>query len=121
MCELIPGMRVRVHFNLHRHDFSVVNPKTRRVICNVPTITLRDVEFRVSEAGRQRTLGSRRRQVHAYAIGLVETLDPQDVSHLTAITYNPYRAAHFHVQGHPEEAVRHAPRVTFADAYCYSR
>lgn len=113
------GARVRVHYNLHRGDFSVID-KTGRVICNVETITLRDVEFRVSEAGRARTVARNRRTVHAYAVGYVLDLGACDVSSLIPVTYNPHRAAHFHVKGNPASPVWRASRVTFANAYCYA-
>jgi hypothetical protein len=118
--DMQPGDKVRVHYNLHKGNFSVVDPKTQRVIANVATVTLRDVEFRVSEAGRQRTIRNKRRKVHAYAIGYLVTTEAQDTTRLKCVTYNPYRAGCFHVQGDVSAEVWEAERVTFADAYCYA-
>lgn len=114
------GDRVRVHYNRHRGDFSVVSPTTGRVICNVPTITLRDVEFRVGQAGRTRAVREGCRNVHAYAVGIVETTEAREVAELVPVTYNPHRAAHFHVKDYPGAPVRSAHRVTFAESYCYA-
>jgi hypothetical protein len=108
-------MRVRVHFNLHRRDFSVIDPSTGRVIRNTDTITLRDVEFRVSEKGRQRVIRTRCRMVHAYAIGTITEHQPLK----TACTYNPYRAGHFHRRGYPDQPVWTADVVTFSGGYCW--
>lgn len=111
-------MKVRVHFNLHRKDFSVVDPETRRVLYNTPAITLRDVEFRVSEKGRQRVIDRNVRSVHAYALGIV-CVGPRNLEGLTPCTYNPYRIGHFHPVGYPEQAVWSARLAVFRGAICW--
>ncbi len=111
-------MRVRVHFNLHRKDFSVINPSTGRVIGNVGFIALAGVEFRVSEHARQKVLRSKVRSVHAYAVGTM-CCGPGTLDGLTAVTYNPYRAGHFHIKDHPDQPIRKADVVVFSSGYCW--
>ena len=112
-------MRVRVHFNLHRKDFSVVDPATRRVIANVPDITLQDVTFKVSEKGRQRVLKAKVRSVHAYALGAAYHGPRLDIADLVQCTYNPYRAGHFHIVGHPNKPIWQAKVAVFRHHYCW--
>jgi len=91
-------VRVRVHRNLHKAAWSVVDPKTGRVIAHVDRIALKDVEFRVQEGGRQTVLRTRQRSVHAYVVGeLVGTIQkpPSRPSGLRRFSYDPYRAATF--------------------------
>lgn len=112
-------MRVRVHFNLHRKDYSVVNPSTGRVIFNAASVTLRDVEFRVREKARQKVIATKCRSVHAYAVG--QLCDHLDVNPpcTVPVTYNPYRCGAFHVMGQPEHEVWKSSVVTFGGGYCY--
>lgn len=111
-------MRVRVHYNLHRKDFSVVDPATRRVIANVSDITLLGVTFHVSEKSRQQVVRSKRRSVHAYALG---TLAGGDYSNgdMVPVTYNPYRCGHFHVVGHTNKPIQRADVAVFRHRYCW--
>lgn len=64
----------RVYRNLHRRTFSIqgfVSAKRGwRVIGHGDNFLLRDVTFKVSEAGRQRVLREGRKNVHAFAHGL---------------------------------------------------
>ena len=88
-------MKVFVYFNLHRKVFSVKaleGSDRGRVIAHAAKLTLRDVTFKVSEAGRQRVLRERRKNVHAGVVGHWDgALDAaiaaeNDIS----VTYNPY-------------------------------
>ncbi len=112
-------MKVRVHFNLHRKDFSVVDPLTGRVIRNTASINLRNVEFRVSEKARQKVISSGRRSVHAYAIGHTTEYFSEHRRLDTPVTYNPYRCGWFHVKGFPDQPVWNAEAVTFSGGYCW--
>lgn len=97
---LIPGAnpqvlpaRVFVYRNLHRHGphgepiYSVRDVATGRVVAHTPSISLRDVEFVVSPAGRDRVRCERRKNVHAGVRGV-------PVAHqcgaLRQARYNPY-------------------------------
>jgi hypothetical protein len=92
---LVSGMKVRVYRNLHKKCLSVqakVNGAWK-VIDHVDQITLVDVSFKVSQAGRDRVLREKRKNVHAYVCGTVATfpiaLQGRKVS------YNPYKADTF--------------------------
>ena len=86
----------RVYFNLHKKLLSVqakVNGNWK-VIRHVNEIMLSDVKFRVYEAGRQRVLNEKRKNVHAFIVGnLVEEV-PDDK--MTTVRYNPYQLERFH-------------------------
>lgn len=92
---LVSGMKVRVYRNLHKNCLSV---QARvgghwKVIAHVDSITLLDVSFKVSQAGRDRVLREKRKNVHAFVVGTVATfpiaLQGRKVS------YNPYKADTF--------------------------
>lgn len=88
-------MQVRVYRNLHKKCLSVqakVNGRWK-VIDHVHVIALVDVSFKVSQAGRDRVLREKRKNVHAFVVGTVATfpiaLQGRKVS------YNPYRGDTF--------------------------
>ena len=86
------GKRVRVYRNLHKDCFSVKCMKTGKVIAHVKDITLSFVTFPVSQAGRNRVLKERRKNVHAFVQGIVDTFT---VLSEKRICYNPYKKDHF--------------------------
>lgn len=102
-------MRVQVYRNLHKDCWSVRDKATRRVIDHCDEVFLRDCKFVVSEAGRQRVLKEKRKNVHAYIEGELEASvkvgDKADLSsrirgHRTItysnIKYNPYKLPYFY-------------------------
>lgn len=87
--------RRRVYFNLHKKLLSVqakVNGSWK-VIKHVLNINLTDVKFKVSEAGRQRVLREKRKNVHAFIEG-VEVDQPIN-QRAQNVTYNPYKYEKF--------------------------
>lgn len=90
-------MKVRVYYNLHRKCLSVQRRTAKgwRVWKHADSISLTEVAFKVSEAGRQRVLREQKKNVHAALEG---TLSP-DLSALLhsgdEVTYNPYRFSSF--------------------------
>src|SRR5690606_27275711 len=116
--QTLIGVKVKVHFNLHTHLWSITaigGEHAGRVIANVNTITLTNVDFKVSAAGRARCHRLGKRTVHAWVVGVVESIDqPVATDQLTKATYNPSadRADTFTTpEGSP---VLHAPRASFA-------
>jgi len=65
-------MRVEIYWNLHKGMWSVRDAKTRRVIGHAAQVLVRDATFKVSEAGRQRVLRERKKNVHAFVVGELE-------------------------------------------------
>lgn len=91
-------MRVRVYRNVRTGQYSILNPKTGRVIARRDEVALSNVEFKVSEAGRQRTLARSQKTVHAFAVG--DLLLKKDVKRLRRscrenVRYDPYLAGYF--------------------------
>lgn len=85
--------KVFVYRNLHKNCYSVKDWKTKLVIAHVKEILLLDAEFKVSEAGRQRVLREKRKNVHAGVLGYWQkdttySLEPE--FSLSAY-YNPYK------------------------------
>lgn len=114
------GRKVFVYRNLQKHCWSIralEGPNKGKVICHARSWDIEGVEFKVSEAGRQRVLRQHRKNVHAGAVGtLIFAIDsrfPENNSlrdmpfrrHGEArpfldgddvrITYNPYANASF--------------------------
>jgi len=98
-------MRVFVYFNLHKKVWSVKaleGPNKGRVIQHATNMVLRDCRFKVSEAGRQRVILEKRKNVHAGVVGTLETSpDAWALGTLAtvAVTYNPYKAGTFVIKG----------------------
>jgi len=83
--------KVYVYFNLHKNCFSI--RKNGKVISHCDSVILKDATFKVSEAGRQRVLREKRKNVHAFVVGSVSDVSGlSGVEHrITNIYYNPYK------------------------------
>ena len=91
-------MKLFVYYNLHKHKWSNRDCKTRRVIDHSHIQVLRDVAFKVSEAGRRRVLKERRKNVHAGCEGMMLPHGGRmrrallDIAReLEPVTYDPYK------------------------------
>ena len=97
-------MRVFVYFNLHRKCFSIKaleGDRKGRVVAHSDTVLLEGCKFKVSEAGRQRVLREKRKNVHAGVTGTWINGDRVE-SHYEflsmvgrQVTYNPYKYSSF--------------------------
>tara|TARA_R110000868_G_scaffold384_1_gene2920 strand:+ start:265 stop:651 length:387 start_codon:yes stop_codon:yes gene_type:complete len=105
-------MKVYVYFNLHRKCFSIKaleGANKGRVVAHRDDVLLFDATFKVSEAGRQRVLRERKKNVHAGVVGVWDETgtDLITITRVTTvgtpITYNPYKYDTFvHLYGlHP--------------------
>lgn len=125
------GRRVKVYRNLHLPGFysvvSMSGDDYGRVIGYVTAITLRDVAFRVSESGRQRVITERRKNVHAFVVGIVESAgtDPTEEYEggvgMDRVTYNPYRFGRFFLSASLNQAPEGVIFVERADTATISR
>ena len=90
---------VKVYYNLRKRLFSV--QQGGKVVAHVHSIDLYDVTFKVSEAGRQRVLATKQKNVHAYVVGraLVPGGPARDLDFDYRVSYNPYKAGTFVVAG----------------------
>lgn len=94
-------MEVRVYFNLNKKCFSIQTrtEKGWRVTEYKEFLALHNCEFKVYEAGRQRVLKTKRKNVHAYIRGYLLNTDLKDFWNesygLIPVFYNPYKAPWF--------------------------
>lgn len=89
-------MKARVYRNLHKKCFSIQSQKTKRVVAHKAYVTVRDVVFKVSAAGRERVRREKRKNVHAFVCGEVmhSTYALPDGQPREAY-YNPYKVESF--------------------------
>lgn len=100
-------MRVFVYWNLNRGLWSVKaleGPYKGRVVFRTPHVILTGAEGKVSEAGRQRVLRERKKNVHAGIVGRwAGPVSYSDFWHFAKevvaigdrVTYNPYKYSQF--------------------------
>jgi hypothetical protein len=89
-------MKVFVYFNLHKKVWSVKaleGENKGRVIQHASYLKLKNATFKVSEAGRQRVLREKRKNVHAGIVGYLT--DEIPVALYTQVSYNPYKGPTF--------------------------
>ena len=88
----IIGKKVRVYRNLHKKCYSV--QYNRKVVSHEDNLFLIFPKFKVSQAGRDRVLREKRKNVHAFVDGTVQVWkDMTDAVDKAA--YNPYRWSSF--------------------------
>lgn len=88
----LTGLKVKVYRNLHKKCLSVWH--AGYVVAHVDSITLDGVMFRVNEAGRQRVLREKKKNVHAFVTGRVTGVN-QAAQGAVPVSYNPYKGASF--------------------------
>lgn len=91
-------MQIRIYFNLHKRLFTIQTkrPNGWRVSHHAEAVTISLPRFKVSEAGRQRVLRQKRKNVHAFIEGELSTLDWSAFAEdMEGISYNPYKAGTF--------------------------
>lgn len=110
-------VQAKVYWNFHRKCFSV--QVGGRVVAHATRVTLASVRFRVSEAGRQRVLRDKRKNVHAYVTGdLASDIAVDDVYEQGFAKYNPYVNTMFVTDSQPSRGIAVASTVTcFVDAH----
>jgi hypothetical protein len=84
--------RVYVYFNLHKNVWSV--RQNGKIVEHTKLITLRNARFLVGQAGRQRVIDEKQKNVHAGISGYITTSDeqmPEDTYTVHKVTYNPYK------------------------------
>jgi hypothetical protein len=90
-------MKVFVYFNLHKKCWSIKaleGENKNRVIGHKTQLTLLDAKFKVSQAGRNRVLKERRKNVHAGVVGYLTEFN--DATLNIKVSYNPYKFNHFY-------------------------
>lgn len=105
-------MKVFVYFNLHKKCWSIKaleGANKGRVVAHMNQLTIHNATFKVSEAGRQRVIKTKHKNVHA---GVVGFLSDYEQDYTTQVSYNPYKYAQFYIKSN-EEAILKADTVSF--------
>lgn len=88
-------------------------PNKGRVIQHATTLSLANCVFTVSEAGRQRVIREKRKNVHAGVQGtLIDAVNPGECER--KITYDPYRYSTF-VDAKSREPILQAEQARFEE------
>ena len=101
-------MKVFVYFNLHRKCFSVKALEGEfkgRVVAHASHVNLIHCTFKVSEAGRQRVLREKRKNVHAGVVGQLVKLTFMGEKDKCCYIENIYRCAY----QYPHKRVKYNP------------
>lgn len=121
--------RYQVYKNLHKDCWSIRDAKTKHVVGHADSVQLFNVEFKVSQAGRERVLRDQRKNVHAFVEGEITSVAGfvpfknrsiqshggypymSDRLYLEYIMYNPYRFTSF-VKKLSENPVKYSRMAT---------
>jgi hypothetical protein len=112
--------RYYIYRNLNKGGFSV--KYKGKVIAVSDKLKALNVEFKVSEAGRQRCLRERMRNVHAYAVcDAVEYIDfrtepKMHTRNYQIVKYNPYKSATFMIG--QKRSIKSARVAFFVNGKC---
>lgn len=98
------------YFNLHKKCWSLKNLTTGRVQFHRAKFVLQDCQFKVSEAGRQRVLREKRKNVHAGIVGIIADHVGTDINKGEPVRYNPYEMKSFQRNG---EVITRSAEVHF--------
>ena len=95
--------------NLHTGGFSI---KHKGIVCaRGDTFIMKNVEFRVGLAGKNRVMNEKRKNVHAYMVADSFEIDTnisiKDTAEMIRVTYNPYKYKTF-VDAETEESIKEA-------------
>lgn len=99
----LQGQTVQVYWNVRRKIWSV---RVRgKVLLHTAHCTILNPRFKVSEAGRQRVLRERCKNVHAYIEG--EVYPPGMIAESgRRVSYNPYKGPSFYLVGSNEAVLK---------------
>ena len=115
-------MKVSVYRNLHNGLISIKSASSGLVLGHAKSVDIAWADFVVNEAGRQRVLRDRQKNVHAYVKGLLlntigfkpykgRSLGPvygaiDTIHKVTVVSYNPYKAPHFVIKGTSDKVTK---------------
>ena len=115
-------MQVSVYRNLHNGLISIKSASSGLVLGHAKSVDIAWADFVVNEAGRQRVLKEKQKNVHAYVKGLLlntigfkpykgRSLGPvygalDTIHKVTVVSYNPYKAPHFVIKGTSDKVTK---------------
>jgi hypothetical protein len=110
---------IKVYRNLHKQCWSVQQDGLVKAHTN--SIKLFDCEFIVNQAGREKVIKERRKNVHAFIKGYISELFNTilDEHFGTEVTYNPYKNEFFYKK-ESGESIRSADAVLLDDRKVFS-
>lgn len=91
-------MKTFIYYNLHKKCWSLKSldgSNKGRVYKHCDEVYVENVVFKVSEAGRQRVLREKQKNVHAGVVGYVKTFENLDLTNCISLTYDPYKYSSF--------------------------
>jgi len=108
-------MNVSIYRNLHNGLISIKSASSGLVLGHAQSVDVAWADFVVNEAGRQRVLRDKQKNVHAYVKGLLlntsgfkpykgRSIGPvygalDTIHKATVVSYNPYKEPHFVIKG----------------------
>lgn len=105
--------KAMVYRNLHNGMFSV--KQNGLVVAHVESIVFDVAVFKVIQSGRDRVLIEKKKNVHAFVVGYVKSVnEPMDVSEMKAVSYNPYKHSYFYYK----EDESQVSVLGYNDVYC---
>jgi len=114
-----PGQIIQVYYNLHQGGYSLKDKETGLVLGYAPTVLLNGCTFKVSQAGRRKTILEKRKRVHAYVEGTyVQDSVECDTSAMERVYYNPYETEEF-TSTETGEQILMTPVVYLENKVCY--
>ena len=105
---------VAIYKNLHNGLFSV--KQGGLVVAHVASVTLTNVHFKVSEAGRQRVLRDKQKNVHAFVVGMIKDINKPCDKVGDRLSYNPYKADCFTWCDNGNKAILNSGELLYCDS-----
>lgn len=96
------GQKVKVYRNLHKSGvvYSIRDAKTGQVLGHSPSVMLENVEYEVHEAGRQRVIKEKKKNVHSFVTGTYagpySAAERKEAVKGEAVSYNPYKSGSYY-------------------------
>ncbi|WP_024597478.1 hypothetical protein [Pseudoalteromonas sp. AC163] len=117
------GDKVRVYRNLNKGGWSILamsGENKGRVVAHVDHVILGSVDFVISKAGLARAQASKVRNVHSYAQGILNSVEPISSDFLSnEITYNPFKKDYFYPVSNVDQKLTCADSIFFAENKAY--
>jgi len=104
-------MKVEIYRNLHRNCWSIRDNKTGKVIGHTDSIHLKDADLIVRQSGREKVLQEKRKNVHAFIKGRIESCEDK---HIEQISYNPYKYNSF-ILTESKKSIFHSDHIYLND------
>ena len=110
-------MKVKVYRNLHKQCWSVKHKQ--KVIARKYILALSCATFKVSQAGRNRVLKEKKKNVHAFVCGDMVEGWSEEFGVAVEVTYNPYKYDSFVIKatGEPIDGADYVMFETLGECY----